>query len=374
MVPVHPAAGIERYERLGIAAGRGSDAGDGHLTVVVSVDVAVPLGVKRRQHEVSVRVAVPSPVDVIESVPLVSVADKCVGIAPRVSHTAIQHGASGGQLAVYQLIPLTIGIVFAHPVCGAHVISEVISEEPRDTDLARARRRGRVFHVHPYAAGQHQACHLLALGIGGILAIRVPEAAPVERRGAIVELQLVSVAAARIRSGAGALRPLVVVEYLGQRRGHAAGDATDSGILGTQHVVRGPLPPFRGQHGGDGRVIAVIGVGLGPLRREGILIYPPLHGGGDVVGVESLHVSQHGGREIVGGREQIAVGPRKDVCRRGVGCPECMRQSHSGAAALGSGGTIGPGEACKRLLGSHGGTPSRRSGDEKYRCSYYADE
>ena len=83
-------------------------------------------GVEYRQFEEAVAVAVPSPVDVVESIPVVAVADE--GMSSSRVGTMVDDWPPVLQLVVNQIVPSFGRIVGTSHIACVHVIVEVVAQ------------------------------------------------------------------------------------------------------------------------------------------------------------------------------------------------------------------------------------------------------
>ena len=144
-------------------------------------------GVQRRNAEIAVGGAAPSPVDVEFAVCVVAVTNK--GVTSCIAGSGVEYGTSGIQLAFQQVCPcgkvVVVGTVIAeHGVtveivfeCGACVVEAVVLHVAVRHVDDRAAAVGVVFHVNAHSAVVHQrgyshARHSVAAAGIGVVHVR----------------------------------------------------------------------------------------------------------------------------------------------------------------------------------------------------------
>ena len=190
-----------------------------------------------------------------EAVAVVAVADK--GMSAIISKTAVLHRASGGQLAIDQILPTVNGILDMSQAAGCVLIAEILDECLHHLlVVAEADLRG-IFHIGRLCAIEHQRGHSLLLGFGTQHRFIRPfifynHIVPVEgrcRQGVEMNHLLLILMSCHIlvfgNGLAGSLRPLVEVHDLRHRRSHTTCRARLPLQAGVGTVVKRYLVPIR---------------------------------------------------------------------------------------------------------------------------------
>ena len=158
---------------------------DGHgLVIDVAIGThrtadALCRGVEHTQHEVTVALAGPAPVDVEQAVGIHAIAHK--GVPARLLVAGIGHRTAGGQLVVEHLLPVLGAIVQATHIACTGLVAKVGRQGIGDECRRRIRHRLLEIHRQSLVAVFHQCGYGLGGGAGGVVAvIEVVHGRPVE--------------------------------------------------------------------------------------------------------------------------------------------------------------------------------------------------
>ena len=131
--------------------------------------VAMHVRIEHREQEISVVLAAPTPVDVeiVGIVVIIAVADKRMSASAALS--AVCHRPACGQLAINQVHPIGVTVVFPIAMAYAAVVAEA-GLQCIGNRLTIGRRSSvgaqTVFHLERYAAVLHQSGHCALRIIG----------------------------------------------------------------------------------------------------------------------------------------------------------------------------------------------------------------
>ena len=153
----------ERLERLRTGAVLvGLHTDDGILTHAISYAAEtryrmIVIGVEYRKREITITIAAPTPVDMVEAVAVVTVADEDVSFD--IARASILHRPSIGQFLINQILPSVDTII--HTMGDMHRILIAEIPDERFYDILRGRTgefRG-IFHLTGLSAVAHQLGH-----------------------------------------------------------------------------------------------------------------------------------------------------------------------------------------------------------------------
>ena len=149
---------------------RGTKVNNGCLVDAQTVPVALRrhillVGVALRQLVVAVVAAAPAPVEVVEPLSVIAVADEgMAGVAEsRKGKTGEEHRAARGQLVVYQVVPCPGRVFVALGIVGKGVVAKVVGKVGGHGCRPR---RAAVVHAGCLSAIAHQPGHLPGTGVG----------------------------------------------------------------------------------------------------------------------------------------------------------------------------------------------------------------
>ena len=250
-----------------------------HVSGVVGVGrrtrISALVGVGEVEFEVAVVVSAPSPVEMVEAVAVVAVADKGMS-ALRVSASAVEHGAAGTQFVIDEIVPPFDGIGFPDDVLpGVGVVVEIIGHAACQRGVIGPRHAKSIVHLGGIAAVEHEVGNGgLGLREGVGRSVFFLHLVPLEGGGGLVGQGAEVVVRLISRHGLGGFyRPAVIVHKLGSGSGHAARQAVepvDGRCRGVVNISSGrglALVPGCLDEGGNGGMLGNVARGQRAVAR-----------------------------------------------------------------------------------------------------------
>ena len=137
---------------------------------------AAATGIENRQFEEAIAIAVPTPVDVVETIAVIAVADE--GMPTSGIGTVVYHRTLVLDLVVNKIVPPLCRVVGPLDITGVHIVVEITAQGFGEfVDVGR-RGVGAIVRLHGLAAVAHELGHGLALRRRLSLVIAVEHVVP----------------------------------------------------------------------------------------------------------------------------------------------------------------------------------------------------